>query len=215
MIRMRVFSFTLISVCVPLLLISCGGKPYGVDAVNHGQHGVLLLEFGSYPSHTEQEVANIAVPERNPVWVKGTPGLIGATFVKRLYPSIPSATRNPADSMIRRFPGHESWPPQEVQVAWQLAELSNCELNRKAKSTITIKELNAIGRDPEFHRIASHCTWHLLPDKIFRKTVDMKAVMKSPEVKKAGWNARLNLTFEFIEDELRVIPEAYAINHWQ
>ncbi len=97
---------------------------------------------------------------------------------------------------------------------WQLAELSSCETYRAAHSEKSEKWMSANGFDVEFHRIAFGCTWRPARARIYRQKVDMEAIRASDAYKKAGRNFRPNLTFEFIEGELRVKPEAFRINRW-
>lgn len=193
----------------------CGEFTYGVDLVNHGQKGILVLSFGGFRKYEEREVfltyRKTGEEIRNP----GTKGLAGIELVKRLYPSLPSKYRDTA-AAFGRFPGKPRSLPDSAEVIWQLAELRECRTNTEAQSEKTVKELKALGRDPEYHRIASGCTWKPLPDKIFRKTVDLTAIRETDAYKQAhGRNFRLNITFEFMDEELRVIPEAYGINRWK
>lgn len=201
----------------PLLFIgACGRTPYGIDIVNHGQHGVIVIEFGTYGTYVEKEKINVSMPNDEPSWQVGTRGLAATELVTRLYPHIPSLFRNPADSMVIKFPGYERNLPDKVDVAWQLADLSNCSKDLRVYPGDSMwAEVVALGFDPSTVVSKSACTWHPLPDKVFRQTIDMAKVRNSDAVKKAGRNVRLNITFEFIENELRVVPKAFAINRWK
>ncbi len=204
---------TFAAIAVSSLVNGCGNFNYGIDLVNHGQHGVIIMKMSYYEAFEVKPYKTTSAAGLENTHDPRVPGLEGVRRVAHLYPSIPSQFRNPANA-FGRFDGHSHSLPDEVEVVWQLAELSNCETSRAAHSENSEKWMRANGFDVEFHRIAFGCTWRPVPARIYRKKVDMEAIRASDAYKKAGRNFRLNLTFEFIEGELRVKPEAFRINRW-
>ncbi len=206
-------------VCLGLFLLlpimsGCSKFVYGIDLVNYGRFGVLVLELDGMQNYLEKtEYISYTVSgdiARNP----GTPGLEGLELVNRLYPSIPSQYRNPANS-AGRFAGHPNSLPDSVEVAWQLAELRECERYRAPESPRVQLWLKENGFTASEHRTAFDCTWHPLPGKVFRKTLNIGALRQSEAYRKAGRNARLNITLRFMDEEIEIVSEAFAINRWK
>lgn len=198
------------------------GIIYGMDINNYGQNGVIVLEmthfepFELVPYKTTQASGEEVLNDPR------VPGLIGIKRVVDLDPDIPSKYRNPA-SAFGRFPRYGNSLPDEVEIVWQLAELTECHRIVPVRSDETKQELEALGYKPAEHARKSDCTWHPLPDKIFRKKLDMAAVKASEAYRKTGtrnhWIAgsryTLRLNLIFIEDQVKLEAANGATNPWR
>ena len=195
-----------------VLLSRCGKVIYGVKAFNFGQNGVLILEMSS---KTPREVSAERMQRAN------MDGLKGLMLIAHLYPKIPSKYRDNG-VLFGRFEGHDHSLPSEIEVVWQLADLRNCKEEKRAQSSQVIRELQTRGYNPNYHISKRGCTWIPLPDRIYRKKIDMKAIRESEAYKKAtrrnllilGHSHSLRLFFVFQEDQLTVEVFAYGINPW-
>lgn len=138
-------------------------------------------------------------------------------------PSIPSKYRDPA-SGLGHFEGHRTSLPDEVEIVWQLAELKDCKSETKVRHDANLPWLGSRAQTygPEEFIRKSDCTWHPLPDKVYRQQLDMQAIRNSEAYRKTGRRAdgvagsryTLNLTLVFIEDRLIVEVDNGATNPW-
>jgi hypothetical protein len=190
-------------------LSGCEPFRYGVDVLNHGENGVILLQVGTLKAvGPHPAYASIGV---------NTP-MIAARF-----PSLPSRHRDPASS-FGRFEGYERSLPDSIDLTWQLASLNDCKaaIRIKADSESAKKELagRSYGRSEYFGK--SGCTWRPLSDRIFKQTVDMRDLRRSDAYKRtgerykevAGSRYTLNITLIFIEDQVKVEVDNGATNPW-
>lgn len=139
------------------------------------------------------------------------------------FPSIPSRYRDPA-SGLGHFEGHRNSLPEHIEIVWQLAELKDCknETRIRSDSEIARKELHGRQYGTTEFVDKSDCTWHPLPDKVYRQQLDMQAIRNSEAYRKTGRRAdgvagsryTLNLTLVFIEDRLIVEVDNGATNPW-
>ncbi len=191
-----------------VLCSGCSDLIYGVDVVNYGRSGVLILQVGEEKAASPHSYfSKVGVP---------FPVIAGRE------PSMPTKYRDPADS-FGYFGGHPNSLPKEVEVVWQLAELSECRKDILITSEKSKTEVKSLGYDPANHVVKGSCTWRPMPDKIFRKKLDMRALRKTDEYKRAGdftWDVlfaryRLNLTLVFIEDQVTIKAENYSSNPWK
>jgi hypothetical protein len=114
--------------------------------------------------------------------------------------------------------GHPNSLPDEVEVVWQLAELTDCSYEREAKSQIKG------GPDQRLYVRKNDCTVTPIEGKVFRKTVDLAAIRDSPEGQKAGTydglrvlNAPryiLGIKLLFRDDQLEVETYLRKTNPW-
>lgn len=198
------------------------GIIYGVDVVNHGQNGVIVLEMTHFESYESQPYVTTSGRGEEILNDPRIPGLEGIKSVVELYPSLPSEYRNPADA-FGRFPGYKKSLPRDVEVVWQLAELAQCDDYGPALADKTKDWMREHHYDPEYHRLASRCTWHPLPDKIFRKKLDMAAVRASDAYKRTGTRNKwvggsrytLNLALIFNEEQVQLEADNGTTNPWQ
>lgn len=204
-------------------LSGCGKFIYGVDIVNYGQNGVIVLQMSHYDSYVRKPYTTMAANKKTELyWDPRTPGIEDVAHVTRLYPSIPSKYRNPATA-FGRFSDHPKSLPDEIEVVWQLAELKDCKktVGVNPKDTIAT-EIKARGYNPEDHVLKSNCTWAPIPNKIFRKKIDMAAIRASEAYKRTGKSnpgtalSRYTflLRFVFQEDQMTVKAENGTTNPW-
>lgn len=118
------------------------------------------------------------------------------------------------------FRGYPNSVPDQLEVVWQLAELKDCSEVRVAKSYVK-------GADPdERYTRKSGCTFVPIEDKIFRKTIDLKALMNTESGRRAGKRAKpwwslsnsrygLSIAFEFRDEQLDVKALTYRTNPWR
>ena len=190
------------SVLVMLVCLSvggCGKFIYGVDMYNYGHSGVMLLQVGSrlaYKVHPAFEADGVTVP-----------------MIRGFDTNVPSLYRNPA-SYFGRFQGYEtSLPEEDVEIVWQLADLTDCEDEYRVSADEDRIVENLRGRDfgrSEFY-IRRKCTWTPRPDRVFRQKIDMRAIRNSKEYKKTGrrnpdavGRFTLNIKLIFIEERMVV-----------
>ena len=134
-----------------------------------------------------------------------------------IRPGIPGV---PADIYEKGyFRGYQHSVPDQVEVVWQLAELRDCSRVREAKSYVP-------GADPsERYTRKSGCTFVPIEGKVFRKIIDLNAIMKTEAGRRAGklakpwWTLRrarygLSIAFEFRDEELEVRALTYRTNPW-
>ncbi|MDT0499318.1 hypothetical protein RM530_18420, partial [Algiphilus sp. W345] len=163
-------------------------------------------------------------------------------FVIAMTPQIPSPRYRDPTTSFGRFRGYENDLPDALEIVWQLAELTECSTDIRAdhKSDYSKepevqrlyyeaqwrerqRELRSKGYDPADHVLKSGCTWHPLPDKVFRENLDLQAVRDAEAYKKTGKpysgtamsRFQLNLTLIFIEDEITVKAESRVTNPWK
>lgn len=197
------------------------GIIYGVDLVNYGQNGVIVLEIARHKPWKLEPYYTMGADGQKVLNDPKVQGLQDLSLVTFQYPSIPSKYRNPADA-FGRFPGHPNSLPDKVEVVWQLAKLSKCADYGPAQSDKTRKWLSGNGYDPSFHTLARGCTWHPIPDRVFRKTIDMNEIKATEAYRRTGSanpnraasRYTLNLKFIFIEDQLKVEADNGATNPW-
>lgn len=169
---------------------SCVGS-YSIDAHNTGKLGVLLLKLGD------------RVP-RNPHGYYQGAG-IDYPIIAGLHPG----TGGHTPVGLRRFKGHEWTLPLKVEVIWQLAELSECDVDRVDASYPGGFEKRG-------------CKWTPLPDQIYRKQLNLfplrgtaafwKSGLPNPTTLFSSYSLTVNLIFN--EDQLDVEAEAWASNPW-
>ena len=130
---------------------ACERFSYGVDILNYGESGVIILQVG-----------NQKAIGPHPAYVK-----IGATvpMIAARFPSIPSNYRDPA-SYFGRFEGYETSLPESIEVAWQLAALDNCKemlrIDKNSESALTLRE-NFHGRTEYFAKSGCTCLLYTSP----------------------------------------------------
>lgn len=190
------------SVLVMLVCLSvggCGKFIYGVDMYNYGYSGVIILQVGDRKAeglHRAYVKYGVKVP-----------------MIRGLHTAVPSRYRNPA-SYFGRFQGYEtSLPEEDVEIVWQLADLTDCERERTVSANSEYMRGDLGGRDfgrSEFF-IRRKCTWTPRPDRIFRQKIDMRAIRDSEEYKKTGrrnpdavGRFTLNIKLIFIEERMVV-----------
>jgi len=207
---MRILPSNILAYLVALPALSgCGSFSYGVDVLNYGENGVILLQVGTAEAvgpHPAYANVGVAIP------------MIAARF-----PSLPSSYRDPASS-FGRFNGYETSLPDSLDIAWQLASLDDCKatVRMDANSESIKKELKGRSYGPSEYFGKSGCTWRPLSDRIFRRTIDMKALRLSDAYKRtgdrykdvAGSRYTLNITLIFIEDQVKVEVDNGATNPW-
>jgi len=148
-------------------------------------------------------------------------GLMDHLLIAHIYPIIPSKYWD-SGVLFSRFEGYEDRLPKEMEVVWQLAELRDCKTEIPENTEKGMKEIAGMGYQPGGHVIKSGCTWVPLPNRIYRKKIDMNAIRESEAYKKAtrrdllifGHSHSLRLFFVFQEDQLKVEAFAYGINPW-
>lgn len=210
--KKRLFALLAFAMLIVVLLSRCGKVIYGVKAFNFGQNGVLVLEM----SHRTAGAIDADRVTRGLA-----DGLLGRVMIAHLYPSIPSKYWDNG-VLFGRFEGYDHSLPSEIEVVWQIAELRNCKEEMRATSERGVKELEVAGYSPTYHVNKSGCTWIPLPDRIYRKKIDMQAIRDSEAYKNAtrrnllilGHSHSLRLFFVFQEDQLTVEVFAYGINPW-
>ncbi|MDD3763172.1 MAG: hypothetical protein PHP86_07770 [Nevskiales bacterium] len=182
----RRFFFAVSAVLIPVT-VACspfGEFIYWVEASNESTRGVLLLQVGqrkALRSHNYYSTVGIGFP-----------------IIAGLHPGVKDNT----SIKLGTFASHKTSLPNEVEVVWQLAALTNCKENEPDSSY------------PGGRR-KSGCTWLPLKDKIYRKTLDLSDIKQSEAYKKTGksnprrggshYTLVLNLIFN--EDQVRI--EAY------
>lgn len=220
--------FNLVLVLIFLnLCTSCGiklfGYNYAVDLVNYGQNGLIILEMGSHKPYVRTLYTTTSAAGNKTQHDPRTPGIKDLEFVSRIYPSLPSKYRNPADA-FGRFPGHARYLPDQVIVKWQLAKLEDCSDYHGVLTDEKRSWLSSKGYKPDFHRQAYDCRWVPIPDKVFSQTLDLDALVKQTEAyKKTGTSNpkgalsfyTLHLTFEFAEEKLRLDVDNSTTNLWR
>ena len=148
---------------------------------------------------------------------------VDVPILRGLHPRIPSRHRDPA-SATAPFLGHSHSLPETAEVVWQLAELKDCKSETKVRHDANLPWLGSRAQTygPEEFFRKSDCTWHPLPDKVYRQQLDMQAIRNSEAYRKTGRRAdgvagsryTLNLTLVFIEDRLIVEVDNGATNPW-
>ncbi|MEW8023442.1 MAG: hypothetical protein AB2794_19115 [Candidatus Thiodiazotropha endolucinida] len=94
----------------------------------------------------------------------------------RLHPGIPGVRDDIA--VMNRFVGYPKSLPDQVEIEWQLAKLSDC------------RSVRVYSKDPQYVR-KHGCTWTPLEDKIYRKVIDLTEVRRSEDAKMAGKTLRM------------------------
>lgn len=205
---------SLLARLVILVLISlsangCGSFIYGVDILNFGHRGVLLLQVGDIKAENiHKAYRDVGVPFP----------IIGGRF-----PSIPSKYRDTASS-FGSFQGYEREIPDEIDIAWQLADLENCKdnLHVDPANLKQVEEIRRLGYTASQHVSKQLCQWTPLPDKIYRKKLDLRQIKNTDAYKRtgdrykevAGSRYTLNITLIFIEDQVKVEVDNGATNPW-
>lgn len=188
---------------------SCSRFAYGVDLLNLGEHGVLLLEIGDRKA-TAPHSAYVSLGVSQPI-------------IAGRFPGIPSRYRDPA-SFFGHFTGYNDSLPEEIVVVWQLAEMRNCKSEHRVQADSEYVKDNLRGRDYGRTEYVdkSGCTWHPLPSKVFRQKLDIKAIRSTEAYRRTGTRYKdvagsrytLNLTLIFIEDQVKVEVDNGATNPW-
>ncbi len=187
------------------VLSGCETHYYAVDMINYGRSGVLILQVGDERAeglHEYYSKHGVDFP-----------------IIRGMYPKIPSEFRDPT-SAFGRFKGYEDKLPDQVEIVWQLAKLSECKYNSPPQSDQTIKWMREQGFDPDAYVNKYGCNWTPLPGKIFHKQLDMQAIRDSEAYREAT-RLRLDTPFNrhilrvelvFAEDQLTVNTDQYTVN---
>ena len=86
----------------------------------------------------------------------------------------------------------------------------------------SIEEVRQLGYVPSEHVYKQLCQWLPLPDKIYRKKLDLRPIKNTDAYKRtgerykevAGSRYTLNITLIFIEDQVKVEVDNGATNPW-
>ncbi len=184
-----------------VLVTGCGRFTYSVEAVNYGQHGVILLNVPV----TGDGARDRAFPR---------------TY--RLSPGLPTVADDVRD--LGLFENHGNSLPDEIEIVWQIAELSGCETIVPAEGSVSFeKELRKHGYDPADYIRREGCSWSPIDGAIHRKTFYMEAVRKTAAYRRTGsWyegigGSRyvLRLRFEFRDEEAKLVAYNEATNPWK
>ncbi len=196
---------------------------YAVDMVNYGQNGVILLQVAE-ETGVVRKPYKVHRPDGTTRWETyvASPGLEDVAFVIAMDPSIPSEFRDPT-SAFGRFKGYEDKLPDQVEIVWQLAKLSECKYNSPPQSDQTIKWMREQGFDPDAYVNKYGCNWTPLPGKIFHKQLDMQAIRDSEAYRQASRGLfsspfdRHVMLIELIfqEDQLTVKTYDRKVNVWK
>lgn len=196
---------------------------YGVDIVNHGQSGVIILELGQEEAFVRRPFRVMGGDGKERWSYPDVPeGLKELPVVIAMYPTIPSEYRDPTTA-FGRFTGYERTLPTDLEVVWQLAELRECSDTVWVRSEETTRELKSRGYNPADHVNKSGCTWVLLPDKIFRKKLNLREIRDTAAYKRAGKrnpfvalsHYTLGINLIFMEDQLKVEAYTGSTNPWR
>ncbi len=119
------FALALFVLGLAAMTKGCGGLTYSVELVNFGTRGVILRRFGDFKVEPlgiwyGESAAGTKIQHDYRV-----PGLEGIPMVGYLTTVTPTLMDSPASPM-GRFPGHPDSLPDQVEVEWQLAALSDC-----------------------------------------------------------------------------------------
>ncbi|MEW8139616.1 MAG: hypothetical protein AB2768_15800 [Candidatus Thiodiazotropha endolucinida] len=101
----------------------------------------------------------------------------------RLHPGIPGVRDDIA--VMNRFVDYPKSLPDQVEIEWQLAELSDCRRVDKYKSAVPKTD------DTKIYIRKLGCTWTPLEDKVYRKVIDLTEVRRSEDAKMAGKTLRM------------------------
>ncbi|MEW8509411.1 MAG: hypothetical protein AB2608_01110 [Candidatus Thiodiazotropha sp.] len=170
--------YRIIGLMVIILTPSIGGCSkflYNVSVANYGEYGVIFLKIPTTRINK----------------------------YRRKNPGIPGVRDDIGH--FGRFHDHPYSLPDQVEVEWQLAELSDC------------RSVRVYSKDPQYMRKRG-CTWTPLEDKVFRKIFDLKEVKKSEYAKRAGERIRfgskrvMTIMFIFRDDEVEMRVGGFASN---
>jgi hypothetical protein len=193
---------------------------YGIDVENFGTDGVIILSLGTLRAFELQPYSTVSASGlmiNNEVQVRG---LEGIKRIAHLYPTIPSIYRDSTAS-LGHFPGSAHSLPDMLEVVWQLATLTECRAAITVESKSKRRELIRGGYDPAKHVRKRDCAWLPLPNRTFRRSVDLSDIKRSAAFRKTG---RFNIdggrhTFRlrliFTDDQLHVRAENGATNAWR
>lgn len=117
------------------------------------------------------------------------------------------------------FKNYPNSLPDQVEVVWQLAETKDCKRVIPSKTHIKGDD------DPHIYISKVSCTFVPIPGKVFRKTIDLKALLKTPAGQRAGksveswWTLSgsrygLIIEFDFRDQQLKVDTYNFATNPW-
>ena len=156
-------------------------------------------------------------------------GKYGITFIKFPSKGLPKRRRTGIPGIRADVSGlmggfnndRYHLPSKPIEIVWQLNELTDCD------SVIGPYESNDKNYPGMFSRKRG-CTWTPLPDKIFRKTIDIEALKKSEHFKRSGKNADgfsliprfaekriMSITLVFRDDEMDVNLSSRITNPWK
>lgn len=110
--------------------------------------------------------------------------------------------------------------PKQVEVVWQLADLTDCDDVIPWRSRLKGDD------DPRVYVSKIGCDFTPIEGKVFRKVVDLNKIMETEAGQRAGklvkpwWTlsrARygLSIAFEFRDEELEVRALTYRTNPWK
>ena len=169
---------------------SCVGN-YAIYAHNMEEHAILLLKVGEHGVESTIDFRE-RPGEEYPI-------------IARLHPGI---TGNAA-YWLGRFNGYKMTLPLKMEVVWQLAERSECRVNRADASYSGGYERRG-------------CKWTPIPSQIYRKDVSLlplrgtaaywKSGLPNPTTLFSSYSLTVNLIFN--KDQLYVEAEAWASNPW-
>ncbi|MES9971368.1 MAG: hypothetical protein ABW092_15145 [Candidatus Thiodiazotropha sp.] len=164
------------------LFSGCSKFLYNVTAANYGEYGVIFLKIPTTRITTN----------------------------RRMNPGIPGVRDD--ISHYGQFHDHPNSLPDQVEVEWQLAELSNCG------SIIKRKSYEYKSKDEKIYTRKEDCTWTPLEGKVFRKVFDLKEAQKSEYAKHAGKRIRFGskrvmiIRFIFRDEEVEMRVGGFASN---
>jgi hypothetical protein len=169
---------------------SCVGN-YAVYAHNMEEHAILLLKVGEYGVGNTIDFRE-RPGEEHPI-------------IARLPPE---QTGNAA-YWLGRLNGYKVTLPLKMEVIWQIAERSECRVNRADASYSGGYERRG-------------CKWTPIPGKIYRKELSLlplrgtaaywKSGLPNPSTLFSSYSLKVHLIFN--EGQLDVETEAWASNPW-
>lgn len=227
---------------LPGCVLPTFGLVYSVDVVNYGQYGAIILEIGGHEPFVRKPFKKGDGQGGEFIMDARIPGLEDLAYVLIREPDFPTDYRDNTVG-IGQFPRYSRSLPETVEVVWQLADLSECRSVVRPNAPVEVSpnypehakasfeknriefmdQLRAKGYDPDRLIRKSGCIWSPIAGKIYRKTIDMKAIRQSEAYKQSGDSnpdlARskfvLNLKFVFMDEDLKVEAESRTTNPWK
>ena len=144
-----------------------------MKAINYGTSGVIILELTNIKKEVFEKHPNLG------------------EIVLPVYPNLP-------EQRLGKFGGYPDGLPQRVEVVWQLANLSPCNVEYRSSNYPA-------------HVRKSDCVWTPIPGQVYRKTIDLVAIRQTPAYQRVGgpvegshWveTYTLRLNFNFTDEKL-------------